>query len=470
MESPLFDNAVDRIEVDDWLTRRLYKSLESITNGKASPTLDLDTFRDELAGKDFASGEPLEPLLEWTIGRMEQGAVQMTHPRYFGLFNPAPSFPAECADRIGAVLNPQICVLSHAPVAVLIERHVIRQLGRRAGFRDAVGGHFTSGGSEANLTSAICALTRALPEFAEEGGRAFSGQPRLYVSKESHLAWLKIAHTTGIGRVAVRLIDTDGNGRLCTKALRLQVEADVQAGDVPVMIAATFGTTNAGMIDPVEACSNLAREHNMWLHVDAAWGGALIADESQTSVFGGIELADSLTIDAHKWFATTMGTGMFITPHPQWLEASFHAKASYMPSGDAEVDYYLTSMQWSRRFSGLRLFLNLAAGGWYGVAKHIQRGQRLIERLNHALTIVGWSVVNDSVMAVSCLVPPGDDESTRRSAVAGIVDEVVERGNAWVSVAIMEDQPVVRVCITNGNTTETDIDQLAKELQSACST
>ena len=145
---------------------------------------------------------------------MEHGLVHVTHPRYFGLFNPAPTFPAQCADRIAGAFNPQLATSTTSPVAVEIEAHVIRSVARRAGFPPEAGGHFTSGGSEANYTALLCALTRATPEFATKGARAFDGPPVFYVSQESHLAWLKIAHQAGIGRSAVRLVATDGLGRM----------------------------------------------------------------------------------------------------------------------------------------------------------------------------------------------------------------------------------------------------------------
>ena len=136
-----------------------------------------------------------------------------------------------------------------------------------------------------------------------------------YVSRESHLAWLKIAHQAGIGRSAVRLVATDGSGRMDPQALASVLSDDREHGCVPVMIAATAGTTNAGMIDPLAACAELARSAGLWFHVDAAWGGALIASDRLRKILSGIEDADSVTIDAHKWFATTMGCGMFITRH-----------------------------------------------------------------------------------------------------------------------------------------------------------
>src|SRR5262249_39715597 len=144
----------------------------------------------------------------------------------FGLFNPAPTFPAQCADRIAAVFNPQLATSTTSPAAVAIESHVIRSIAQRAGLPPEAVGHFTTGGAEANYTALICALTRSDPRFATEGARAFEGAPIFYISQESHLAWLKIAHQAGIGRSAVRLVATDGCGRMDPKALVEAIKAD----------------------------------------------------------------------------------------------------------------------------------------------------------------------------------------------------------------------------------------------------
>jgi glutamate/tyrosine decarboxylase-like PLP-dependent enzyme len=155
-----------------------------------------------------------------------------------------------------------------------------------------------------------------------------------YISNESHLAWLKIAHQGGIGRSAVRLVATDGSGRMDPDALANAVAADQAAGRVPIMIVATAGTTNAGMIDPLSACAGLARAAGAWFHVDAAWGGALVASETNRHLLSGIEYADSVTIDAHKWFATTMGCGMFMIRNRALLSSAFQVFTGYMPSNN----------------------------------------------------------------------------------------------------------------------------------------
>ena len=307
----LFPPRDERERYENRLTQALGAAVARVADGSVVPTFDLGAFRGELAAFDFAAPLPLDDLLSWTIAQLEHGVTHMTHPRYFGLFNPSPAFPAQCADRIAAAFNPQLATATTSPAAVAIEAHVIAQVARRAGLPPETAGHFTTGGAEANYTALVCALTRANPEFADAGARAFTGAPVFYTSRESHLAWFKIAHQAGIGRAAVRLVDTDGAGRLDPGALLRLVVADRAAGAVPVMLVATAGTTNAGMVDPLAECAEIARRQGLWLHIDAAWGGALIASDAHRGTLAGIEAADSLTIDAHKWFATTMGCGMF---------------------------------------------------------------------------------------------------------------------------------------------------------------
>src|SRR5256714_9226880 len=237
----------------------------------------MTALRSQLAAFDFRTPLGLDELLPWTIAQLEHGVVHMTNPRYFGLFNPAPSFPALCGDRLTGAFNPQLATATTSPAAVEIESHVIRAVARQAGLPTESTGHFTSGGSEANYTAVLCALTHANERFAAEGARSFSGPPVFYISRESHLAWVKIGHEAGIGRSAVRQVPTDGLGRMDVDQLAKMIDEDTARGCVPFLIVATAGTTNAGMIDPIERCAEVARGRGLWLHVDAAWGGAVIA-------------------------------------------------------------------------------------------------------------------------------------------------------------------------------------------------
>jgi glutamate/tyrosine decarboxylase-like PLP-dependent enzyme len=460
--SALFPTREARECWDDFLTRELARATARVAEGFVTPTLDPGALRSELAEFDFRAPRALGELLSWTIAQMEHGVVHITHPRYFGLFNPAPTFPAQCADRIAATFNPQLATSTTSPAAVEIEAHVIRSVARRAGLPAQTGGHFTTAGSEANYTALICALTRSNSGFATAGARCFQGPPVFYVSRESHLAWLKIAHQAGIGRSAVRFVATDGYGRMDANALADAVRDDCAQGCVPVMIAATAGTSNAGMIDPLAACADIARTGGLWYHVDAAWGGALIASNRLCGMLAGIEKADSVTIDAHKWFATTMGCGMFITKHPSVLSSAFQVSTNLMPSNVPGLDPYVTSVQWSRRFLGLRLFLSLAAAGWSGYGEHVERSIELIDLLKEKLVARGWLIANEGSLAVLCIEPPpgfGD--------VRSIVGRIVASGRAWVSTASFEGREIIRACVTHGETTAEDVIELVNALEIA---
>lgn len=455
---PEFDE-LERAEHE--LTAKLDLARRRYATRSATPTPLTGEWLDELWGHRFDEPVDLEDLLDWTINAMDTGNVQMTHPGHLGLYNPAPSFAAECADRIIATFNPQISVYTHAPAAVEIEHYVINQVARRMGLHPNAGGHFTSGGTESNAAALLCALHAICPAYAEHGIRAFLGRPLIYASRESHLAWLKIAQSAGIGREAVRLVETDGSGRMDPLELERAIERDLIDGGIPVMIAATAGTTNAGMIDPLHDAADLAAHYGAWFHVDAAWGGAIVASGRFAYTMSGIERADSITVDAHKWLATTMGAGIFLTAHTDVPADVFNVSASYMPAGDAPRDFYLNSAQWSRRFVGLRLFLSLGAAGWDGYAEHVERSIRLTDRLTTTLECHGWLHANDSQLGVTCMVPPEGPE-----AVEEYVEAVNADGRFWVSRAVFERSDVLRACVTNGRTDETVIDELAALLVS----
>jgi len=245
-------------------------------------------------------------------------------------------------------------------------------------------------------------------------------------------------------------------------ALRAVMERDRAAGCVPVMVAATAGTTNAGMIDPLVQIHQIARDNGLWYHVDAAWGGAICVSPKHREIMSGIETADSITLDAHKWLAVPMGAGVILCRDGELLGKTFGIETSYMPEGVAGLDPYSNSAQWSRRFMGLKLFLSLAVFGREGYAAMIERSVELAETLRDLLERDGWAVVNDPSLATVCFV----DQRTGLDPAA-VAKHVVERGEAWISVARFEGRPVLRACITSHRTTEVDLERLVQALGAA---
>ena len=245
-------------------------------------------------------------------------------------------------------------------------------------------------------------------------------------------------------------------------ALNEAVSEDLASGRVPFLVVACAGTTNSGMLDPLNACADIAALHRLWYHVDAAWGGAMIASERLRGVLVGLERADSATIDAHKWFATTMGCGMILVRDPAALSATFQVSASYMQSHELSLDPYMNTIQWSRRFLGLRLFLSLAAAGWAGHAAHIERAVAQSEWIRGALERRGWSIINDSPFALLNVVPP-----RRLGEPKAVVARVLASGRAWVSLGRFEERDVIRICVTHGETSDADLAILVDTLNAS---
>lgn len=445
------------------LSALLNTVVDALPAGAVAPQCDPAQVRAAVDAFDFDRPMEIMAAARSITELLRGGMVHTMHPGCFGLFNPTVAFPGIVADLITAQLNPQLSVWSHAPAAVEMERRVIGEISALFGWPAAgSAGHFTSGGAEANHSALLLALTRAAPDFAALGARAFPGTPRAYASAESHLAWLKIAHAVGIGRDALRLVATDGQGRLHPGPLREAIEADVAAGHFPVFIAATAGTTNAGMIDPIGDCARIARRYGTWLHVDAAWGGAVAVLPQGRALLAGIDEADSITVDAHKWLAVPMGAGMLLTRHPGVLNETFRVIASYMPASLESMDPYTHSMQWSRRFIGLKLFLGLVCIGWAGYRAMVQNALQLAHDLRLRLEAADWRVVNNSSLAVLCF-----EDANEALDLVDIAARVVAGGRAWISAARFEGRSVLRACITSHLTGIVQLDDLVRALGAA---
>jgi glutamate/tyrosine decarboxylase-like PLP-dependent enzyme len=451
------------------LWRRLIEVIEDhaarIGEARVAPVLDLEEIRKALAPFDFERPVPPREALDFAAEGLWRWQVHTPHPRYFGLFNPAPTTMGVAADALVAAFNPQLAAWSHSPLAAEIEQHLIRAFAGRFGFDPArVEGTFTSGGAEANHTALSTALTRAFPEVGRRGLLALRSQPVLYVSPESHHSFLKAARLCGLGTEAVREVRVDARLRMVPEDLAVRIRADREAGLSPFLVVATVGSTGAGVVDPVAELAQVADEEGgLWLHADAAWGGAAALVPELRGVIEGVARASSVTFDAHKWLSVPMAAGMYITRHPGILERTFRVAAGYMPREGAALpvaDPFAHSMQWSRRFIGLKVFLSLAVAGWDGYEKAIRHQTAMGDLLRERLREERWVVVNDTALPVVCFV---DASAGGRSAafLEGVAADVVASGEAWISTAALgEAGPALRACITNYRTGPEDVEAL----------
>jgi glutamate/tyrosine decarboxylase-like PLP-dependent enzyme len=437
-------------------------TLESdIASGPIVPTVGPLEIRDYLGSRyDFAKPVALDDVTADVERMLRTWQVQVTHPRYFGLFNPSVTLASVIADTLVAMYNPQLAAWRTSPAANEIERHTLAWLAAKFGLPATTSASFTTGGAEANLSAVIVALTRAFPEYGEGGLRSLAASPTVYLTREAHHSFNKIAHMTGIGRRALRTVATDGDLKMDLVDLGRRVAEDRRNGLAPVMVVGTAGTTAAGAIDPLPDLARLCRSEDLWFHVDAAWGGAAVLSPRLRGHLAGIDAADSITCDAHKWFSVPMGAGMFFCRHPDAVGEAFRAQTCYMPGKTAGpvVDPYTTSVQWSRRFIGLKLFLALAQHGESGYVEMIEHQARMGDVLRESLEDAGFRIMNRTPLPLVCF--------TRDGLVASeFLAALYQRQIAWMSEVRLGDQaPVVRACVTSFRTKESDIEWVVGEM------
>jgi glutamate/tyrosine decarboxylase-like PLP-dependent enzyme len=429
-----------------------------------------DTVRQAIESRfDFVEPIRLPDLTQQVADLLRQYAVHVTHPRYFGLFNPSVSTASIVADTLAALYNPQLAAWSHSPAANEIERVTLRYFAQALGFdADASSANFTTGGLEANLSAVVVALVHRFPAYERGGTGSLEAKPAIYVTNESHHSFVKICRIAGLGTDALREVPTTAQFTMDTQALRNIIDLDASSGRRPFLIVATAGTTGGGIVDPLPELADIAAASNVWFHVDAAWGGAAVLVPRLRPALRGIERADSITWDAHKWLSVPMGAGMFFCRHVDAVRRAFDVSTSYMPSttGQETTDQYHTTLQWSRRAIGLKVFMSLAERGRAGLAEQIDHQARMGDALRTKLIAAGWIVVNDTMLPLVCTTH--EDIRSGRCTTDDIVSSIQARGRAWISdVVLGRRERLLRACITSFRTNEEDLDVLVSELDRA---
>src|SRR5437899_1870906 len=248
-------------------------------------------------------GEDPGKVLDEICREMVDKGFNVPSANYFGLMNPTPTYMGVLAEALVAALNPQLATLARSQLASKIELETVRWIGERVGWPGGFNGTFTSGGNEANFSGIALALASRFPDSVEEGVASIGAQPVLYASTESHHSLDKSAGLLGIGRKALRRIMVNEAAQLDPQMLDQAIGEDQASGRKPFCVVATAGTTNSGAVDDLVAISDICKRHRLWLHVDGAYGASAIFSDRHRNLVRGVELADSLTIDPHKWLA-----------------------------------------------------------------------------------------------------------------------------------------------------------------------
>jgi aromatic-L-amino-acid/L-tryptophan decarboxylase len=405
--------------------------------------------------------EPLErgELLGHVRALMFENSMYPGHPGFLAYISGAGTVPGAAADLLAAALNQNSGGFRLSPGASTIEEHLMRWLAGRFGLPEGAGGQVVAGGAVANLVGLKVARDRASEEARESGVR---DGPRLafYASTESHVVHQRAADILGIGSHALRSIEVDEGWRMRPEALADAMERDLAAGVVPAAVIATAGTTATGAIDPLPAIAELCERHGAHLHVDACYGGpAVLADELRP-LLAGIERADSIAVDAHKWLYTPLLGGCVLVREPRWLAASFATDATYIWLHEdlrVGVDLGMHGPDFSRGFAALRIWLSLLAHGRAAYGRRIAHDAALARYLGELVEEhPDFELMCPVSLSICCfryapVALRGDDEALDRLNER-VMTALMGDGRVYCSNAVLNGRFCLRACIVNFRT------------------
>jgi len=421
-------------------------------------------------------GEDPFQLLAELEQKVIPNSFHLASPGYFGLFNPTPTVIGVFADAIASTLNQNMAAWSHGPAGTQIEKTVIRWLADLLGFPPQAFGTLTNGGSLANYTGLKVALNERVPEVRRIGVAAAEGRPTFYVSTQAHYSVDRLADLLGIGTEGMRRIECDAQARLAPEALERQIRVDLSGGRLPFCAIGIAGTTTSGSVDPLEAIADICARHRLWFHVDAAWGGAARMSRRQSGLLAGIERADSVTLDPHKWFSVPFAAGAIIVRDGASLRRTFEVAPLYVTdrifTEHEDLNLFQFGVAGSRRFDALKVWLSLRQHGRSGYEQAVDRQAALAEYLASLVQASDdFEGMSEPSLGVYCFrhVPRGmegrDDELD--ALQMRIQDELHRTGSSWVSTSVLRGRRVLRFCVTSYLSREEHVDRLVLDVRSA---
>lgn len=413
--------------------------------------------------------DPAKILGDLCRDMVEKG-FHVPSANYFGLMNPTPTYMGFLGEALVAALNPQLATLARSQLASKIELETVRWIGERVGWPGAFNGTFTSGGNEANFSGLALALVAHFPQIVEEGVLAIGAQPVLYTSAESHHSLDKSAGLLGIGRRALRRIPVDDQLQMDPARLEEVIEQDIAAGNKPFCVVATAGTTNSGIVDDLVALADICQKHSLWLHVDGAYGAAAIFSDRHRVLVRGIEQADSITIDPHKWLAVPYAAGVILTSHPEILEKAFAVNAAYMPkaAGATLPDNARISTQWTRRMNSLKLWLTLRVHGRQAYEELIDHQLQLARGFaNWVKDSEDFELAAPHVLPIVNFRVKGLRGQELVAANSTVVEEVTRDGRLYISETMARGSSAIRMMVISYLTEERHLQHLQRALVAA---
>ena len=446
-----------------------HEYLSTIRERPVKATLSADDLRSRLGGPLPAHGADPMQVIDLLAEAGRQGTVASQGPRYFGFVTGGSVPAAIAADWLVSAWDQNAQMFVMSPIAAVVEQIVADWLKELFGLPATWSVGFVTGAQMASFTSLLTARHQLLHQAGWDVERdgLFGAPPiEVVVSDESHRTIFTALRMSGLGAERVRRVETDAHGRIRVDRLAELL----RGGSGPCIVCAQIGNVNTGAADPISEMAPLTRGRGAWLHVDGAFGLWAATSPSRKHLASGIEQADSLATDGHKWLNVPYDCGLVLTAHAESHQRALLMPAHYIQATPGERDPRAFTPDESRRARAIPMYAALRAMGRDGISELVDRcctlASQMAARLaNHACVRVLNDVVLNQVLVQ--FRPPGGDDAAAAALTQAVITRVQDEGTCWVGGTRWHGQTAMRVSISNWSTTPADIDQSAAAILSA---
>ena len=449
-------------QVVDWLVDRTHGRRDEPVLRQASS----DDMARRVPGTAPASGRDLAEILRHLSEDVLPFRSRIDHPRYLAYVPGEGTWPGALGDLIASAYNIDVGNWMESAGPSRLEAVVLRWFADWIGYPAESAGVLVSGGSAANLTAMACAREALVG--------AMSGELVAYVSEQGHSSLARAARVLGFGPQQVRVLPVDEQFRMRTDALEAAITADLAAGRRPLVVLAVAGTTNTGAVDDLPELARVCGRYGVWLHVDGAYGAFAALTERGREALTGLELADSVTLDPHKWLYQPFECGALLVRRGHLLKDAFEIHPSYLQdttARDGAVNFADRGLQLTRMSRALKLWVSLQ---YFGVDAFTAAIDRAMDLAEHAQRVIEAAPDLELLAPATLGIvgfrrhPPGrDDEEDLERANTTLVAALAESGEGLVSSTRLSGRYAVRLCVLNHSTTTSDVDRVLDWLQTA---
>jgi len=444
-------------------TERIVAHIETLPEQPASDIDGAPELSRSLVEEAPEHGVPLDQLLILVIDRLALKSFTNAGPGFMAYIPGGGLFESAVADFVSGSINRYVTVWTAAPGLVQLEVNVIRWFSRLVGYGESAGGYLSSGGSIANFTAVFTARRERLPDDFLNG--------TIYVSNQIHHSVTRAAALAGFPESAIRVIPVDSEWRIEVSEVERAIARDRDSGLTPFMIVGSAGTTNTGAVDDLEALADVAERENLWLHLDAAYGGFFVLTDRGRHLMPGIGRADSITLDPHKGLFLPYGTGCLLVKDRKALKRAHTVHADYMPTlqeSDDLIDFCEISPELSRDFRGLRVWLPIKMRGLEAFRAALDEKLDLTEWACRELqTIDGIEIVAKpqlSVVAFRLALPDLPRQEANRINEE-LLDCINAKKRVFLTGTVLDGRFVLRICVLNFRTHQDRLEMCLEDVR-----